>query len=416
MTPHTFPLRPLALYGPDFAADPQGHYRLLREHGPLAPVRIAPGIEAMLVTDYQAAVDLLRDPDTFTKDPRAWQATVPADSPVLPVLGYRPTALFSDGGTHARYRGAINDGLALIEPHILRAQVAQVAQQLIREFAATGTGDLIGQYARRLPLHVFNTWFGVPPEDSDRLVAGIAGMMDSVEGAPTAYADLVSVVTALVADRRAHPRDDLTSYFLAHPAALGNDETVYQISLTTIAGHEPTTNLIGNALLRMLTDSRYAGSVHGGAMTAREAIDEVLWQDPPLANLSAHYPRHDTELHGVPLRAGQLVLVSYAAANTQSGSAPTDPGVRSGAGAHLAWAAGPHRCPAQQPALLIAITAIEQLTSHLCDARLAVDPDDLLWRPGPFHRALVHLPVAFTPLDPDLTIDVENADRAPHPG
>jgi cytochrome P450 len=393
------PPQPLALYGPDFAADPHSHYRQLRAHGPLAPVRIAPGIDALLVTDYQAAVDLLRDTHTFTKDPRAWQATVPADSPVLPMLGYRPTALFSDGDVHARYRDAINDSLALIEPHVLRAEVARVARQLIREFAATGSGDLVAQYARRLPLHVFTTWFGVPPEDSERIVDGIGGMFNSAEDSAAAYADLVTVVTELVAERRARPRRDLTSYFLGHPAGLDNDETVRQITLVMSAGHDPTTNLIGNALLHMLTDARYAGSLHGGAMTAHEAINEVLWQEPPLANFAAHYPRRDTEFHGVRLRAGQLLLVSFAGANTQSPPAPSDPGVRSGGSAHLSWSAGPHRCPAKQPALLIAMTAIEQLTSQLCDAELAVPASELMWRPGPFHRALVHLPVRFTPLD-----------------
>lgn len=400
MSRYAQPPQPLALYGPDFAADPHGHYRRLREHGPLAPVRLAPGIEALLVTDYQAAVDLLRDTHTFTKDPRAWQATVPADSPVLPVLGYRPTALFSDGEVHARYRDAINDSLALIEPHILRAEVARVAQQLIAGFAPTGSADLIAQYARRLPLHVFTTWFGAAPEDSDRIVNGIAGMMNSAEGAAAAYADLVAVVTDLVAARRARPRRDLTSHLLAHPAQLDNDETVRQITLLMSAGHDPTTNLIGNALLHMLTDERYAGSLHGGAMTAHEAIDEVLWQDPPLANLAAHYPRRDTEFHGVRLRAGQLVLVSYGAANARSAPTTSDTETRSGASAHLAWSAGPHRCPAKQPALLIAMTAIEQLTSQLCDAELAVPVDELTWRPGPFHRALARLPVRFTPLDP----------------
>src|SRR6478735_11721799 len=96
-------LEPLALYGAGFAADPHGHYLTLRAQGPLARVRIAPDVDAMLVTDYHAAVDLLRDTETFTKDPRAWQAGVPADSPVLPVLGHRPTALFTDGAVHARY-------------------------------------------------------------------------------------------------------------------------------------------------------------------------------------------------------------------------------------------------------------------------------------------------------------------------
>ncbi|WP_405683901.1 cytochrome P450 [Streptomyces sp. NBC_00057] len=410
MTPPAQPPQPLALYGPNFAADPQSHYRRLREHGPLAPVRLAPGIDALLITDYQAAVDLLRDTHTFTKDPRAWQATVPDDSPVLPMLGYRPTALFSDGDVHARYRDAINDSLALIEPHVLRAEVVRVAQRLIGEFAATGSGDLIAQYARRLPVHVIVTWFGVPSGDSERIVNGIAGMFNSAEDAATAYADLVEVVTDLVADRRARPRRDLISYLLAHPANLDNDETVRQITLIMSAGHDPTTNLIGNALLHMLTDARYAGSLHGGAMTAHEAINEVLWQDPPLANFAAHYPRHDTEFHGVRLRAGQLLLVSYAAANTQSVPDRSDPGVRSGASAHLAWSAGPHRCPAKQPALLIAMTAIEQLTSQLCDAELDVPVSGLKWRPGPFHRALVRLPVRFTPVD--MTTETDRHDAA----
>lgn len=405
----TSPHEPLELYGPGFAADPHGHYRELRAQGPLARVRIAPGIDALLVTDYQAAVDLLRDTDTFTKDPRTWQAGVPADSPVLPVLGYRPTALFTDGAVHARYRDAINDTLALIEPHLLRAEVARVAQQLVGAFSATGSGDLIAQYARLLPLHVFTAAFGVPPQDSERIVRGIAGMMNSAEGAAAAYADLVGVVTDLVADRRARPGRDLTTYLLAHPAALDDDEAVRQITLIMSAGHDPTTNLIGNALLHMLSGTGHTGSLHGGATTAHEAIDEVLWRDPPMANLGAHYPRHDTEFHGVPLRAGQLLLVSFAAANTQSLPGLSDPTVRSGTGAHLAWSTGPHRCPAKQPALLMAMTAIEQLTSQLCDLELAVDATELIWRPGPFHRAPAHLPVRFTPLDTLPATDTRSA-------
>ncbi|MFJ6855578.1 cytochrome P450 [Streptomyces sp. NPDC091271] len=408
---------PLALYGAGFAADPHGHYRMLRDQGPLARVRVAPDIDALLVTDYQAAVDLLRDTETFTKDPRAWQKGVPADSPVLPVLGYRPTALFTDGAVHARYRDAINDTLALIEPHLLRAEVARVAQRLIAGFSATGTGDLIAQYARRLPLHVFTASFGVAPQNTERVVRGTAGMMDSAGDATAAYDDLVGVVTALVSARRHRPGRDLTSYLLAHPAGLDDNEAVRQITLIMSAGHDPTTNLIGNALLRMLSDTGYGGSLHGGAMTAHEAVDDVLWRDPPLASMGAHFPRHDTEFHGVPLRAGQLVLVSFAAANTQSPPSGSDPAVRSGDGAHLAWSTGPHRCPAKQPALLMAMTAIEQLTSQLCDLQLAVEPGALVWRPGPFHRALAHLPVRFTPLDtlpePDGGSAPDAADHAP---
>ncbi|WP_030394985.1 cytochrome P450 [Kitasatospora purpeofusca] len=394
-------LPPTALHGPAFAADPQTVYERLRRQGPVAPVEIAPGVEALLVTDYQAALDLLRDTDTYSKDSRAWQQTVPPDSPLLPVLGYRPTALFSDGETHARYRQVITDGLALLEPHLLQRRVAEVAHRLIGTFGATGSADLIADYARRLPVHVVTTWFGVPDEHRERLVAGIVGMIESTRQAVTAYADLVAVVTAMVAERRERPRHDLTSWFLTHPAGLDNDEVVRQITLTMIAGNEPTTNLIGNALRRLLTDARYAGSLFGGAMTAHQAIDEVLWHEPPLANLSAHYPRCDTVLHGRAIPAGSLVLVSYAAANSEAAppaDSPDTAGLRSGESAHLAWAAGPHACPARDPALLIAITAVEQLTSRIGDLELAEPADTLRWRPGPFHRALVRLPVRFTPV------------------
>ncbi|MFB7907762.1 MULTISPECIES: cytochrome P450 [unclassified Kitasatospora] len=394
----TVETRPTPIYGPVFAADPQLVYERLRRHGAVAPVEIAPGVEALLVTDYQAALDLLRDTDTFSKDSRAWQATVPPDSPLLPVLGYRPTALFSDGATHARYRAVITDGLALLEPHRLQRQVAEVAHQLIDRFAAVGSADLIAEYARQLPAFVLTTGFGVPEEEHAEVVAAITGLIESGARAGAAYGKLVAVVTAMVAERRERPRHDLASWFVTHPVGLDDDEVIRQITLTMIAGHEPTTNLIGNALLRLLTDARYAGSLFGGAMTAHQAIDEVLWHEPPMANLSAHYPRYDITFHGREIAAGSLVLVSYAAANSQAAPATDGTELRSGESAHLAWAAGPHACPARDPALLIAITAIEQLTSRLSDLELATPAGELLWRPGPFHRALVHLPVRFAPV------------------
>ncbi|MFE6499624.1 cytochrome P450 [Kitasatospora sp. NPDC057738] len=390
--------RPTPIHGPVFAADPQLVYERLRRHGAVAPVEVAPGVEALLVTDYQAALDLLRDTDTFSKDSRAWQRTVPPDSPLLPVLGYRPTALFSDGETHARYRAVITDALALFEPHRLQRQVAGTAHRLIDRFAAVGHADLIAEYARRLPAFALTTWFGVPQEQREEVVDAITGLIESTARAGASYGKLLAVVTAMVAERRARPRHDLTSMFVTHPVGLDDDEVIRQITLTLIAGHEPTTNLIGNALLRLLTDARYAGSLFGGAMTAHQAIDEVLWHEPPMANLSAHYPRYDITFHGREIKAGTLVLVSYAAANSQAAPPTDDGGLRSGESAHLAWAAGPHACPARDPALLIAITAIEQLGSRLSDLELSTPAEDLLWRPGPFHRALMHLPVHFAPV------------------
>lgn len=389
-----------ALYGEDFAADPARGYRELRRLGPLTRVEIAPGVEAVLVTDYEAALDVLRDTHTFSKDPRPWPDAVPEDSPVRSVLGYRPAVTFSDGDTHARYRRVIGDSLALLGPHLLQTQVSDVAARLIGRFAGTGRADLVADYALQIPLRVFNLWFGVPEADGERLVARLAALFGSGADAQTGYEELGEVIGALVAERRARPRRDLTSYFLQHPAGLDDAETIRQIGVTFGGGHDFTTNLIANTLQHMIADPRYDGSVYAGAMTAHEAINEVLWRNPPQSTSTGYYVRYDTTFHGVGLRAGQLVLVSYAAANGSSQPGGETDAWGASESAHLAWGAGPHSCPARQPALLIAITAIEELTSRLCDMELAVPAEQLRWRPGPFHRALTSLPVAFTPWAP----------------
>ncbi|MEU6230819.1 cytochrome P450 [Streptomyces sp. NPDC047042] len=393
---------PIPLYGPDFAQDPHAVYARLRQYGPLAPVAIAPGHPAYLVTDYRAALDLLKDTTTWSKNPSEWQKTLPPDSQVLPMMKWRPNPLFNDGPVHARYRSVITDSFSRVEPHRLRAQVAHAADTLIRSFAPTGEVDLVTQYARPLPLVLFNNLFGMPDSYSDRLVAALAGLMEatSPQEATRANADFEQYIAELIALKTKQRGPDLTSWYMDHPAGLSTEEVLHQIVLTMGAGHEPTTNLISNALSRMLSNPDYYSTLSSGALTAKDAIEDVLRHEPPMANYSAHFPRQNVHFHGTWIMANQLVLVSYAAAN-MSPDGPAVGTVPTGGGAHLAWAAGPHSCPVKQPALLITTTAIERLTSHLCDLELTAAREHLAWRPGPFHRALAHLPARFTPLAPD---------------
>lgn len=394
------------LYGPEFAADPYAVYDRLRRYGALAPVEIAPDVGAMLVTDYRAALDLLHDSDTWSKDSRAWQRGVPEDSPVLPMIGWRPNVIFSDGAEHERYRGVITDGFARIPPHELRASVVATADSLIARFGRDGEADLMGRYARLLPLMLFNRLFGLPDAYGDRLIAALAGMLEgnTPEEASAANAAFTGYIGELIAAKKRARGQDLTSWFMDHPARLSEEEVTHQIVLTMGAGHEPTANLIGNALARMLTDDRYYSTLSSGALTPQDAIHDVLRNEPPMANYSAHFPKREVYFHGNRIRPGQLVLVSYAAANTQQGrtEAGADGGTDgSGGGSHLAWAAGPHSCPVHRSALLIATTAIERLTAWLSDLELTVRHDELVHRHGPFHRALAQLPARFTPISPD---------------
>ncbi|MDT0446612.1 cytochrome P450 [Streptomyces johnsoniae] len=397
----TDPMQPVPMYGPEFAGDPHTVYAKLRAYGACAPVELAPGVRATLVTSYRAALEVLHDTDTYSKDPRVWQHTLPADSQLLPMLMWRANALFNDGEVHARYRRATTDSLALIEPHELRDLVHRSADSLISGFADRGEVDLISEYVRVLPLLIFSGVFGVSEAASPRLVAAAHGMFDahSPEEAHQANDEFGHLLAELVAAKREKPGPDFTSWLIDHPVELSEEEVIGQLVTTLAAGYDPLTNLMGNALARMLSDPRYYRTVSSGALTVTDAITDVLWNDPPVANYSAHYPRRDVDLHGTWIPAGTPVLVSYAAANTAPADLP--PGPRSDSGAHLAFAAGPHACPAQQPAVLIATTAIDRLTSWLCDIRLTVPFDQLTWRPGPFHRALTELPAVFTPIAPD---------------
>ncbi|MDI2132546.1 cytochrome P450 [Yinghuangia seranimata] len=396
------------LYGAAFADDPAAVYAELRALGPVAPVLVAEDVEASLVVSYEAALQLLRSPETFSKDPRRWKAVldgrIPPTHPVMPMMGYRPNALFTDGEEHARFRSAISDSLDRVDPIELREYVRRAADTLIDGFGPDGKTDLRREYALVVPLLVFMEMFGCPSAIAEKLVRGMSGIFDVVD-AEKSNALLLEGMVELVALKRAQPGADVTSWLMAHPADLTDEEMVHQLVVLMGAGTEPQQNLISNSLRLLLSDDRFAGDLSGGSMPIEDALDEVLWSDPPMANYGVHFPVRDVDLHGVRLREGEPVVVSFAAANTDP-ALTTDH--RAGNRAHLAWSAGPHTCPAKDGARLIATVAIERLLDRLPDIELAVPAERLRWRPGPFHRALAELPVVYPP----LTV-VRPAPRAP---
>lgn len=391
--PHTEPGR-IPLYGPEFARDPQSAYARMRaEYGDLAPVELSPGVPATLVLGYDAALEILRDPGTFPRCSEVWEEEVGPECPVLPMMMSRPNALFTNGAVHARLRSVIVDSLDRLDPVRLREDVQRHADALIDRFAADGKADLIGQYARTLPLLVFNEMFGCPHDIGDKLVRGMSAIFDTVS-AEEGNALLAEATGELVAHKRAKPGADVTSWMMSHPAELDDLEMAHQLTLLVGAGTEPEQNLIANGILLLLSDDRFGGDLSGGALPVEDALDEILWTDPPMANYGTTFPRQDIDFHGYRLPAHQPVLVSYAAANTDPSRWTAD---RKGNRAHLSYTGGPHNCPAKSQSRLIASVAIEQLLDRLPDVDLAVPADRLEWRPGPFHRALTALPVIFPP-------------------
>ncbi|MGW5096282.1 cytochrome P450 [Streptomyces nodosus] len=382
----------IPLYEADFARDPHAVYRRMREQfGPLVPVDLAPGVPATLVVGYEQARRIITDPQRFPADPRRWQTSVPDTCPILPMMEWRPNALRSAGAEHARYRAANTAALDAVDQHALRARVEVVAEQTIDSFKTAGKADLLSQYAWPLSFRTLSHLLGCPDDVGHRIADGMAKIFDGVN-ASLGNQILAQAVADLIALRRQQPGDDVTSRLLKHIARLDDTEMGHQLITLYGAGIEPLTNLITNTLLEMLTNSEFSASLHAGDAPVREALDTVLYRDPPLANFAMTFPPRPVDMSGFLLPADQPVVISYAACNNDPALGPHRP---LGNRAHLAWGAGPHRCPASSHAYLIAEAAILHILDALPEMDLDGHRDDLVWRPGPFHRSLTALPIVF---------------------
>ncbi|WP_068063166.1 cytochrome P450 [Nocardia xishanensis] len=388
------------LYTEEFAADPHHAYRQMRrQYGSLAPVELAPGVPATLVIGYHTAVRILNDPEHFPADPRTWQQTVPGECPILPMLEWRPNALRSAGLEHLRYREANLAAVAGVDLHAMHATIERVAIPLINAFCQDGAADLISQYAFPLAFAVLNEMLGCPADIGQQVATGMAAIFEGVN-ADKGNAMLADALLELTTRKRKEPGDDIVSRLIGHSVGLDDVEMIHQLVTLYGAGIEPEQNLIVNTLLLMLTDDRFAGNLLGGSLSTRDALDEVLFTDPPMANYCVSYPRQPILIDGTWLPAHQPVVISMSACNNDPA---IDAGDYTDNRSHLAWSTGPHACPARSAAYMIAQDAIDQLLDALPELRLAVPVNQLSWRPGPFHRALVSLPVTF-PKSPPLNL------------
>lgn len=399
------------LHGEVFATQSPKVYAQLRRQGPAGWAEIAPGVHALVVTSHRAAVDVVNDTGTYSKDSRHWtdllSGQVPQDSPVMAMMGWRPSVLYSDDEVHARLRRAMDDCIARISPHRLRDITHRSALTLIARVAEQGHVDMMADFADTLPLLVFAELLGCPPEKAARMVRSCQALIGAGPDAGQGAADFAALLFELIQYRRQQPGDDdLTSWMLGHDARLSDEEALHQLYCAVGAGVIPTAAWIGWALHLLLRDDSYAGNLASGTMTVRRALEKALWTRSPMANFSIHFPRRDTHLHGVPVPAGTAVLISHAAANTDP-NLPTDLGYDNRS--HLAWSSGPHRCPAVTQATVIAQTGIETALDQLWDMQL-VKTDEPTLRHGPFHQCPVAMPVTFRP-KPAAPIEAAAAPR-----
>ena len=221
--------------------------------------------------------------------------------------------LVMDPPDHTRVRKLVNKAFTPRRIAALRGRIEAIVDELL---APVGTHmDVIDALAAPLPAIVIAELLGVPAEDHRRfkawaaeIVAGIGQPLGGRQVAASAMQHLFGYLSEIIAARRAAPCDDLISAMVQaqeEDDALSDAEMLATSNLLLIAGHETTTNLIGNGLLALLREPAELERLRGDLTLLPTAIEELLRYDGPV-QATLRVAREDVEIDGQAIEAGSL--------------------------------------------------------------------------------------------------------------
>jgi cytochrome P450 len=383
------------LLSPEAVADPYPLLAELREHD---PVHWSERYRSWFVTRYADVDAALRDPrfssDRIAPYRRARLEGPDTDPAVRAAFGVlEDWMVFKDPPDHTRLRKLLSRAFTPRAVERVRPRIAEIAAELLDGLGPEA--DLIGEYAYPLTASVVAEMLGVPRADrarfkdwSDRITGLVFGGMGDPDR-HTDGADGMAELTTYLRDLVEHHEGDdlLTALIRARDEgdALTHDEVVSTGVLLLFAGHETTTNLIGNGILALLQHPSQAPDAHG-------TVEELLRWDGP-AKTIARLMATDVELGGRTLRTGERVFLCPAAANRDPAVFP-DPDrldVTRRPGRQLGFGIGLHYCLGAPLARLEASIAIPAALHRFPEMRLADEP--LGWHPVLLSRGLRTLPV-----------------------
>ncbi len=197
-------------------------------------------------------------------------------------------------------------------------------------------------------------------------------------------------------EKRAAPANDLSSWLLGHEANLTDDEVADHLLLILVSASDFTVNLIADTLHMLLTDPRFRASLSGGEMTLPDAVEQVLWDRPPVSTIPGRWVVSDTRIGEQLVKKGDMVMLGMAAGNVDPQIRPDRSVPMHGNRSHLAFSSGPHECPGQDISRAITQTCIDALLVRLPDVQLAVLEEELHWQGAWLSRHLIELPVTFS--------------------
>ncbi|MCP2163783.1 cytochrome P450 family protein [Goodfellowiella coeruleoviolacea] len=342
------------------------------------------------MTRHKELQEVLGSPTRFARNWRHWSAlssgAVPQDHPLVSLVRY-DNMLQSDGADHTRLRGLISKAFTARRVQELRPRVEELVTDLLDRIEAKGgQADIVADLAMPLPLSVISELFGVAEADRPRVLAMARSVFSSVTSAEEASANLEAVAayfTGLIAEKRQHPADDLTSALIQardKEDRLSEQELFDTLWLMLVAGFETTEGVIANGVRALLTHPDQLELLRSGQCSWEAAVEEVLRWDTSIANLPFRYAIEDVELGGRTLRKGEAVLLSFASANRDPEQHGPDAhlfDITREQRKHLAFGHGVHFCLGSPLARLELQTALPALFDRFPDLALATPTTEL---------------------------------------
>ncbi|HXZ02616.1 MAG TPA: cytochrome P450 [Stellaceae bacterium] len=359
---------------PRFLDDPYPLYRALREHDPIH--RMPDG--SFFLSRYEDCVAVYRDAETWSSDKRI--DFRPNFGTSLLYEHHTTSLVFNDPPYHTRVRRLLAPAFAPRALKALQWRVEALVDRLLDAIAARGGCDLIGDFASAIPVQLIGDMLGVPQQERGPLRGwslAILGALEPVlspaqrEQGIAAVAEFKDYLTGLVARRLKEGGGDdseILSILIKASAFSGDDGAEERLSKLELlhncifllnAGHETTTNLIGNGIDLLLRHPEALEDLRRAPALIDTAVEEFLRLESS-NQLGNRRARRDTALGGVAMPAGTYVHIGIGAANRDPAQFP-DPerlDLRRQPNRHLAFGTGIHACAGMSLARMEGVVAI----------------------------------------------------------
>lgn len=309
--------------------------------------------------------------------------------------------LSTDPPDHDRLRRLVSKAFTARRIERLRPRVTEITASLLDAMPDRGEVDLLQVFAFPLPITVICELLGVPSRDRDEFRAWTQAILShggTPEGPGAAATAMASYFTALVADKRAHPTDDLLSALIAARDSgdrLTESELLGMLFLLLVAGHETTVNLIGSGTLALLVSPGEMARLRADRSLLPGAVEELLRYTSPVNHATFRFTADPVTIGGTLIPAREPVLIAIASANRDPDRYPAPDQVDLGrdVGGNLAFGHGIHYCLGAPLARMEGEIAFGGLLARFPGMTLAVPPESLRWRPSTLIRGLETLPV-----------------------